>query len=106
MSEFDRDSYAREKLRELRPRLRMLEAEQRRLYRLLALSLRVATRDARDCDPLQLLELLGAVDGSRLDRPAWLEEADRERSKGDLDRLVRLLRDTDPARLRAATRAA
>lgn len=103
---FDRDAYQRALLSERAQRIRLLEAEERRLYRLLALALRVATRDGRDCDPYVLLEVLCAVDGTDPARPAWVEEREQAETAAELERLAQLLRETDPARTREKTRAA
>lgn len=93
---FDLATHQRERIRELDRRCQMLEAEERRLYRLLALALRVATREGRDCNPGALLEALCGIDGSNPARPAWVEERDVERSAAEIERLVQLLRETDP----------
>lgn len=91
--------YQRVRARELEQRVTVLEAEERRLYRLLGLALRAATRDGRDCAPEALLELLCAIDGTNPARPAWVEEQERENQDAETERLVQLLRGTDPARI-------
>lgn len=69
---FDLAQHQRERIRTLDRRCTALEAEERRLNRLLALALEFA------CDkPLPLLELLCAIDGTDPARPAWIEEKDR-----------------------------
>lgn len=85
---FDLAAHQRERLRDLDKRATMLDAENRRLHRLLALALQLGP-----CDPLELLNVLCAIDGTNPARPAWTEERDADIT----DRLVRLLRDTDPA---------
>lgn len=72
----------------------MLAAEERRLYRLLALALLVATKNGNEGSPTVLLEVLCAMDGTSGARPAWVEERDRD----EVDRLVDLLRTTNPSR--------
>lgn len=97
MSGFDLASHQRGRIRELERRVHMLEAEERRLYRLLALALRVATRDGRDCKPGALLEVLCAIDGTDPARPAWVEEAQRAAADAENERVLQVLRETDPA---------
>lgn len=84
---FDIVQHHRERTREAERRAEHLERERSRLERLLALALRVATADGKDADPLALLSVL--------------EELDRavEQDAAEIDELVQLLRDTDPARI-------
>lgn len=98
---FDRETYQRSRIRELDRRVRLLEAEERRLYRLLGLALQVATAEGRECRPLELLEVLCAIDGTSPARPAWVEELEREQRLSEAG-LVQLLRETDPAGKAAA----
>lgn len=56
--------------------VRFLRAERRRLERLLALALRVASSDGREADPLVLLNVVAEYAGEDLTRPAFAcEEA-------------------------------
>lgn len=70
--------------RSLRTRLRReneyLLAERDRYIRLLTMTLRVASRDGQDCDPLQLLEVIAAMIGEDLATPAFIGEQ-RKRSQ-------------------------
>lgn len=77
MSDFDLATHQRERIRILDRRVTVLEAEERRLYRVLWLALRVATRDGQECDPLVLLEVLCGLDATNPARPAWVEEQER-----------------------------
>lgn len=81
-STFDADRYRREKTVRLEHQVRMLEAELRRHRRLLAMALRVATSDGRDCSPLVLLDVLCGVLGIDPARPAWVEEDERKTDLG------------------------
>jgi hypothetical protein len=90
MAPFDVAAHQRRRIGELDADLRMRTAEERRLYRLLALALRVATRDGFECDPYELLEVLCRLDGTDPARPAWLEEEERAAS-------LQALRDEDEA---------
>lgn len=54
--------------------VRFLRAERRRLERLLALALRVATTDGREADPLALLNVMAEYAGDDLTRPAFAQE--------------------------------
>lgn len=67
---------------ELEREVVFLRAERRRLERLLATTLRVASRDSRDCNPCTLLEVVAAITADQLDRPAYLEEEARARTAG------------------------
>lgn len=96
MSTFDVVAHQRERIRGVETSVTALRAEERRLYRLLGLSLQVATKDGQECKPAVLLELLCALDGSDPARPAWVEEAERATSDEETNRLVQLLRETDP----------
>ncbi len=56
--------------------VRFLRAERRRLERLLALALRVASADGREADPIELLNVMAEYAGEDLVRPAFAcEEA-------------------------------
>jgi len=56
--------------------VRFLRAERRRLERLLALALKVATADGREADPLALLNVVAEYAGEDLALPAFIcEEA-------------------------------
>lgn len=105
MSAFDLARHQRDRVRVLTRRLVFVEAELRRQYRLIGLLLQVATRDGRDCRPSALLELLCAIDGTDPARPAWVEEQERERSAAETERLIALLRETDPSRIGKAAAA-
>lgn len=90
MSDFDSIAYNRE----LKASARAHAAENRRSQRLLALALRTAAGD--DCDPSILLQLLAAIDGTDLARPAWVEEKleeDRQKLSDEIARTFKRLRD-------------
>lgn len=114
MTDFDlaeRAAHQRQRIRELDRRCTMLEAEERRLYRLLGLALRVAAGDGRDCDACELLEVLCAIDGTDPARPAWDEEAERRDAiDADLaagERLLAQIRaGQNPARIDSGSAAA
>jgi hypothetical protein len=89
-STFDLATHQRDRIRRLEARVGALEFQEQKLVRVLRLALRVATRDGQECSPVALLEVLDTVANGEDD----LREQDA--------RLVQLLRDTDPARLRAA----
>lgn len=68
-------THHRKRTREAEREAVAYKAENRRSTRLLALALRAAAGD--DSDPLILLRLLAAIDGTDLARPAWVEEKER-----------------------------
>lgn len=70
--------------------------ECRRYERLLATALRIASADGRDCDPLELLEVIATITGDDLSR------APTPRRPLSVDQLVRLLRAPDPSPLASA----
>jgi hypothetical protein len=80
-------------LTDLRHRIHVLEAEQRRSYRLLARALEIAAADDRRwarldehgvlvadpiTDPTELLEQIARSEGVDLARPAWVEDAEQD----------------------------
>lgn len=94
MSAFEVAQHQRDRIRRLEARVGALELTEQKLVRVLRLALRVATRDGRECSPVALLELLDVVANGEDDLRA--EE----------QRLVQLLRDTNPDRIPEVRRAA
>lgn len=80
----------------LRLSVDVLKGEESRLYTLLADALRLAC-DGQSFGPEHLLEALAARRGFNLARSHYHQK--RERSR-EIAQLVRVLRDTDPDRLR------
>lgn len=74
MSEtFDRERYRRERIRSLERQVTHLDAERRRLERLLALTLKIAVGGTATT-PTALLEVLCAIDGAEPGRSASCPE--------------------------------
>jgi hypothetical protein len=87
VSELDRERYRREKLARRERDVNHLRSLSTRLMRLLGLACEVAV-GGTDCEPLVLLAVLERIDdGMHRVREPWSDE-----------RLVALLRETDPAR--------
>jgi len=72
-SRFSATRYRREKMIRLERRVELLEAERRRLERLLALALRVAI-GGTGTKPTALLSVLCELDGTTPGKAAFLEE--------------------------------
>lgn len=100
MTVFDLARHHRDRIRDLDRRVTTLDADNRRLYRLLGLALLVATSDGRECSPQALLAVVCAIDGTDPARPAWVEEEERQQSAAETERLIVLLRETNPDRAR------
>ena len=79
------DSFIRERNAALTRQVRMLHAECKRTERLLAMALRIATKDGEECDPLELLQVIAQMLGEDLAKPAW-------KRNEEIDRLVALVR--------------
>lgn len=70
-----RERYRRERAERLARENEFLRSERARLERLLGVALKAAA--GSDCDPLVLFEVIAAVTGDRLDRPAFVVERER-----------------------------
>ncbi len=88
MSNFDLIAHHRRRTRAAERRADTLELQRAKLERMLALAVRVASADGRDCDPLVLVEMIEELDRLTLDPP-----------EPTIGELVVLLRDTDPGRI-------
>ena len=93
--------YRAERLRRLDRHVEFLEAELDRYRRLLARTLEIAV-GRTGVSPLALLEVVGAMIGSDLSRPAWVRARERRAAEFRVDRLIETLRATDPDRKAAA----
>lgn len=71
---------------ELDRRVRFLEAERRRLERLLAVALEIAA--GVDCDPLAMLEVTAALAGDEPGRPAFVLEEENVHFHGPQPPLI------------------
>lgn len=91
---FDLATHQRGRIRRLEARVGALELTEQKLVRVLRLALRVATRDGRECSPVALLEVLDVVANGG------------DELRAEEQRLVQLLRDTDPDRIPEVRRAA
>jgi hypothetical protein len=89
---FDLVAHHRERTRKAEQRNAFLEAQNAKLYRLLALAVRIASNDGRDCDPTVLTAAIEELDTLTL--------AETARGPGpSIDQLGELLRATDPDRI-------
>lgn len=77
------DEHRLRRIRELDAANKWLHAEVRRVYRLLAMALRIASADGRDCDPAALLEVCAALTGDDLARAPQVAEAENARAAAD-----------------------
>lgn len=86
--------------RRLRVQLRReneyLRGERDRFARLLAMTLRIASGDGRDCDPLELLDVVAALIGEPLATPAFVIE--RQARREQVGRRLEQLRTTTTAK--------
>ena len=72
----NQERYRRERVARLTRENEFLRAERARLERLLGVTLKIAA--GPDCEPLVLLEAIGALTGEQLDRPAVVVEREAE----------------------------
>lgn len=92
-STFNVEEYRTERNRTLEREVEFLRGERNRLEALLADALLVATAGT-GVSSLALLEQLGIMHGTNLDRAAWIEQVEREQAAAMIDRIVRVLRET------------
>lgn len=70
------DEYRRERAAKLERQVEHLDAERKRLERLLAGALRVAVGQS-GVSPTELLQVIAELEGIDLNRPAWVVERER-----------------------------
>ncbi len=98
MSTFDLAQHQRDRIRDLDSTSTMLDAEVRRLRRLLALALDFACH-GKTWKPTYVLELLAAIDDTNLERPAHVEEAKRAEAEELRAELGRQIAELTPEQL-------
>jgi hypothetical protein len=91
-SRFKPNRYRAERMRALTRRVDFLEAELRRVYELLGLTLRVAA--GQDHDPLVLFAVIADAYGFDLARSALAVEQERERRARGIEETAALIHET------------